>query len=91
MVSIGEIVQQAITTGHLTIEAENQLRQLLQTTKYGLEDVKAFMNLQQSAMTGQVRQESREIRCSQYLMASSSSHPEKLTLSISEVGSSSFW
>jgi hypothetical protein len=75
MVSIGEIVQQAIATGHLTIEAENQLRQLLQTTKYGLEDVKAFMNLQQSAMAGQVRQESRETRNSQYLIASSSSYP----------------
>lgn len=68
-----EIVQQTLATGYLTVEAENQLRLLLQTTKYGLEEVNAFMALQQSAMAGIVRQESRELRHSQPLCASSSS------------------
>jgi hypothetical protein len=57
---IREIVQQALTTGYLTVEAENQLRQLL-LTKYDWEDFKAFIRLQQEAMEGRVRQESREL------------------------------
>lgn len=57
---IHEIVQQAITTGYLTVEAENQLRELLQNTKYCWEDMNAFMRLQESAMAGMVKQESRE-------------------------------
>jgi hypothetical protein len=73
MVSICEIVQQALATGHLTVEAENQLRLLLQTTKYGLEEFNAFMTLQKSAMAGLVRQESRQLKDSQHLCASSSS------------------
>ncbi|WP_199311185.1 hypothetical protein [Trichocoleus sp. FACHB-69] len=60
VINIREVVQQAMTTGYLTIAAEEQLRRLL-TTKYGLEDFKAFMKLQQAAMEGQVRQESREL------------------------------
>lgn len=59
MVLIRDIVQKALKTGYLTIEAEDQLRQLL-TTQYDLEDLNAFMILQQAAMTGQVKQESRE-------------------------------
>jgi hypothetical protein len=59
MNSIHEIVQQVLTTGYLTVSAEEQLRRLL-TTKYGREDFCAFMNLQQAAMTGRVKQESRE-------------------------------
>ena len=62
MNSIHEIVQQVLTTGYLTVNAEEQLRRLL-TTKYGREDFCAFMRLQQAAMTGQVKQESRELRC----------------------------
>lgn len=58
MVLIREVVQEAMTAGYLTIEAENQLRQLL-TTKYDREDFQAFMNLQQAAMSGLVQQESR--------------------------------
>jgi DNA repair ATPase RecN len=57
---IREIVQQALSTGYLTISAENQLRQLLRT-KYEREDLDAFMRLQLAAMSGQVRQESREL------------------------------
>jgi len=67
-----EIVQQALATGYLTVEAENQLRLLLQTTKYGLDDLNAFMTLQQSAMAGLVKQESRELKPTQRLCASSS-------------------
>ncbi|WGV24132.1 hypothetical protein [Halotia branconii] len=59
---IRDIVQQALITGYLTVEAENQLRHLL-TTRYDLEDLNAFMTLQEAAMNGKVRQESRE-RCS---------------------------
>ena len=63
MAVIREVVQQAITTGYLTVAAENQLRQLL-TTKYDQEDLKAFMTLQQVVIDGRVKQESCElIRC----------------------------
>ncbi|MCA1991749.1 MAG: hypothetical protein LDL41_06855 [Coleofasciculus sp. S288] len=66
MSPIREIVQQAIMTGYLTVEAENQLRQLL-SMKYDWEDFRAFIRLQQEAMEGRVRQESRELIISQYL------------------------
>jgi len=44
----------------VTVEAEEQLRQLL-LTKYDWEDFKAFISLQHEAMEGRVRQESREL------------------------------
>lgn len=59
MVLIRDIVKKALKTGYLTTEAEEQLRQML-TTRYDLEDLNAFMTLQEAAMTGQVKQESRE-------------------------------
>lgn len=62
MVLIREIAQEALLTGYLTIEAEEKLRQLLQKTKYGGEDLCAFMRLQQAAINGQVKQESRELK-----------------------------
>ncbi|MBE9050042.1 hypothetical protein IQ243_06385 [Nostocales cyanobacterium LEGE 11386] len=62
MTRIREVVQQALATGYLTVEAENQLRHLL-TTRYDLEDFNAFMALQEAAMNGKVKQESRE-QCS---------------------------
>jgi hypothetical protein len=58
MTRIRELAQQALTTGFLSIEAENQLRQLL-ASKYDRDDLTAFMQLQAAAMTGQVCQESR--------------------------------
>jgi hypothetical protein len=58
MISIRDLVQQALSTSYLTIEAEEQLRQLLRS-KYDIEDLKAFMRLQQAAMEGFVKQESR--------------------------------
>jgi hypothetical protein len=58
---IRDLVQEALTKGCLTVEAENQLRCLM-TSRYELEDFNAFMTLQEAAMMGKVRQESRE-RC----------------------------
>ncbi|MBD2566939.1 hypothetical protein [Anabaena lutea] len=59
MTRILDVVQTALATGYLTVEAENQLRQLL-TTQYDLEDFHAFMTLQEAAMMGKIKQESRE-------------------------------
>ncbi|MEP0796613.1 hypothetical protein NDI44_19015 [Trichocoleus sp. DQ-A3] len=60
MSRINKIVQQALVTGYLTVEAEEQLRQLLKT-KYDFDDFMAFITLQKEAMEGRVRQESREL------------------------------
>lgn len=60
MLRIRNVVQQALSTGYLTIEAEELLRQML-AKKYDQEDLKAFMLLQEAAMTGQVKQQSREL------------------------------
>ena len=57
---IREIVHQALTTGYLTVEAEERLRNMLRN-KYDLEDLEAFIDLQQATMLGIVKQESREI------------------------------
>ena len=69
MVLIREVVQHALTTGYLTVAAENQLRQLLKG-KYEREDLDAFMALQQAAMAGLVLQESRELKYSHLLPTS---------------------
>ncbi len=58
---IREIVHQVLTSRYLSLEAENQLRQMLQTTHYGLEDMNAFIDLQIAALEGDIDQESREI------------------------------
>ena len=55
---ISDVVQQAFSTGWLTLEAEDQLRSLLRH-HYGYDDLCAFMSLQSAAMTGIVQQESR--------------------------------
>ena len=57
---IREVVKQALTTGYLTLEAEEKLKGMLKT-KYDLEDLEAFIDLQQATMVGMVKQESREI------------------------------
>ncbi len=59
MAQIRDLAQQALKTGYLTMEAEEQLRRLL-SNRYGLEDFNAFMVLQEAAMQGKVKQESRE-------------------------------
>lgn len=58
---IRKIVHQSLATGYLTVEAEEQLRQLLRT-KYDFEDFTAFISLQKAAMEGRVKQESRELQ-----------------------------
>lgn len=63
MASIREVVRQAIKTGYLTLKAEEDLRTMLKN-KYGLEDFEAFIQLQQAAMLGAVKQESRELTTS---------------------------
>lgn len=59
MVRIRELVEQALKTGYLTLEAEAELRLMLKN-KYELEDFEAFIQLQQAARIGAVKQESRE-------------------------------
>ena len=60
MVLIREVAYQALKIGYLTVEAENQLRQLL-AKNYDLEDLDAFMTLQQAVMCGGVKKESKEL------------------------------
>jgi hypothetical protein len=57
---IRDVVENALMSGYLSLEAESQLRQLLQTTKYSVVDLRAFHQLQIAAMTGVVKQESRQ-------------------------------
>lgn len=57
---IREVVQQALDTGYLTLEAEENLRRML-SKKYSQEDLEAFVTLQQAAMAGLVKQQSREV------------------------------
>lgn len=57
---IREVVKQALKTGYLTLEAEENLRRMLKN-KYDLEDFEAFIDLQQATMVGIVKQESREL------------------------------
>lgn len=61
MVKIRDIVAQTLATCYLGSAAENQMWQLLRSP-YDTEDLKAFLTLQQSIMTHQVQQESREFR-----------------------------
>ncbi|ACK70332.1 conserved hypothetical protein [Gloeothece citriformis PCC 7424] len=60
MLYIRELVQQALDTGYLTLEAEETLRRMLMS-KYSQEDLEAFITLQQAAMAGLVKQQSREV------------------------------
>ena len=60
MKMIRDVVEEALTKGYLTIEAEDSLRVMLKS-KYELEDLEAFIDLQQAAMLGLVKQESREL------------------------------
>jgi hypothetical protein len=57
---IRDLVHQALDAGYLTVAAEEQLRLLLQA-KNEPEELTAFMTLQQAAMSGNVKQESREL------------------------------
>lgn len=57
---ISKIAEQALNTGYLTLEAEENLKLMLRK-KYELEDLEAFIDLQQATMLGIVKQESREL------------------------------
>ncbi len=60
MAKICDIVRQAMVTGYLTVDAEDQLRQLLKL-KNDADELSAFTQLQLAAAAGQIRQESREM------------------------------
>ncbi len=60
MSTIREIVHQVIQSGYLTVEIEEKVRQLF-TTQYDLEDIEALTRLQQATISGQVKQQSREL------------------------------
>ena len=66
MLSIREIVSHALIAGYLTIDAENRLRNLLQSCCEP-EDLTSFIALQLAAMDGIVKQESRERGYSPYI------------------------
>lgn len=57
---IGKLVNQTLEQGYLTLNVEAELRNLLQTTRYSKEDFEAFIRLQNAAIDGLVKQESRE-------------------------------
>jgi len=57
---ICEIVHQVLQAGYLTVEAEEQLRQLF-ALGHDLEDIEALTRLQQAATSGRVKQLSREL------------------------------
>ncbi|MBW4560639.1 MAG: hypothetical protein KME32_05675 [Mojavia pulchra JT2-VF2] len=58
MVFIKEIVQQALTTGYLSLAAQNQIQVLLQGD-YDSEDLDAYIILQRAVVAGDVKQEAR--------------------------------
>ncbi|HEY9633957.1 MAG TPA: hypothetical protein V6D14_11150 [Coleofasciculaceae cyanobacterium] len=60
MSTIREIVYQVIQSGYLTVEAEEQMRQMF-AIQYDLEDIEALTQLQQAAKFGLVKQQSREL------------------------------
>lgn len=59
MPSIRDIVRQAFLAQFLSIEAEEQLRTMMQD-RYEAADFQAFMKLQDAVMKGHIRQEARE-------------------------------
>jgi hypothetical protein len=60
MSTIREIVHQVLHSGYLTVEIEEKVRHLF-ATKYDLEDIEALTRLQQATISGQVKQQSREL------------------------------
>jgi hypothetical protein len=60
-IRVRDVVQEVMSTGYLSLNLENKLRRMLQTTHYDSEDIHAFANLQLAAMSGKVKQESREL------------------------------
>jgi hypothetical protein len=60
MPTIREIVYNVLQSGYLTLETEEQLRQLF-ARRYDLDDIEALTRLQQAATVGRVKQQSREL------------------------------
>jgi hypothetical protein len=60
MSTISEIVQNVLKNGYLSVEVEEQLRQLF-TLRYSLEDIEALTRLQKATTLGRVKQESRNL------------------------------
>ena len=59
MLTIREIVHKVLQSGYLTLDTEEQLRQLF-AVQYDLADIDALTRLQQAARSGLVKQQSRE-------------------------------
>jgi hypothetical protein len=60
MAKIRDIVHNVLQSGYLTVETEEQLRQLF-AVRYDLADIEALTRLQQAATSGRVKQQSREL------------------------------
>ncbi|MDF5735851.1 MULTISPECIES: hypothetical protein [unclassified Nostoc] len=63
MALIKKIVQQALTTGYLSVAAEDKLRSQLQSN-YDSEDLDAWIILQRAIVAGDIKQESRRKKAS---------------------------
>ncbi|MEH1911093.1 hypothetical protein [Nostoc sp.] len=63
MALIKKIVQEALTTGYLSVGAEDQLRSQLQSN-YDSEDLDAWIILQRAIVAGDIKQESRRKKAS---------------------------
>jgi hypothetical protein len=61
MALIREIVQQALTTGYLSLAAEDKLHQLVQV-EFEEEDIDALMRLEQAAIAGTIKKESQPLK-----------------------------
>ncbi|MFM9263860.1 hypothetical protein [Tychonema sp. BBK16] len=60
MMLVRDVIKQAIATGYLSLEAENEIQQIFSSAQCELEDLNAFMSLQLAAMAGRVKQQSLE-------------------------------
>jgi hypothetical protein len=60
MSTIREIVHKVLQAGYLTVEAEEQMRQLF-AIQYDLDDIEALTQLQYATTSGRVKQQSREL------------------------------
>lgn len=59
MVTICQIVREALNNNILSVVAEEQLKECLRSKQYTLDDLRAFWTLQNVVMSGVVKQESR--------------------------------
>lgn len=57
---ISKIVNQAVKSGYLTVEAEERMRTLFANSS-DIEDIEAFVLLQEATSSGRVRQQSQEL------------------------------